>query len=174
MASVVITAIGDDRSGLVESLSGAIAEHGGNWDRSHMAELAGKFAGIVLVTVPDANLNALTAALQSVDAEGKLTLTIEHARSETETETTTSLAVTLVGQDHPGIVHDISRALASRRVSIDELETEVVPAPMGGHLFRAIATIEAPAGESLDELQEALEAVASDLMVDIDVTGAPD
>ena len=173
MASLVITAIGDDRAGLVDSLSGAIAEHGGNWDRSHMAELSGKFAGIVLVTVPEASLDALTAALEAVEAEGRLTLTVERAEPVPADDSSTRLLVTLIGQDHPGIVHDISHALATRQVSIDELETEVVPAPMGGHLFRAVATIEAPPDESVDELQAALEAVASDLMVDNDLTDAP-
>ena len=174
MATLVITAIGDDRAGLVDSLAGAIAEHGGNWDRSHMAELAGKFAGIVLVTVPDGNLDALTSALDAVEAAGALTLTVEQAHAASTDDPSTRLVVTLTGQDHPGIVHDISHALATRRASISELETEVVPAPMGGHVFRAVATVDAPTSESLGELQDALEAVASDLMVDIDVADAPD
>ena len=71
---------------------------------------------------------------------------------------------------HPGIVHRISHALAERGVSIEELETEVVPAPMGGHLFSARAVVDAPSTESIDEIQADLEGLAQDLMVDIDVT----
>ena len=64
MASLVLTAIGDDRSGLVSALAGVVTEYGGNWERSQMAELAGKFAGIVLVRIPDDRVGDFTAALE--------------------------------------------------------------------------------------------------------------
>ena len=46
--SFIITFIGDDRPGLVEQLSAAIEQSGGNWLESRMSHLAGKFAGIGL------------------------------------------------------------------------------------------------------------------------------
>ena len=58
MATLVLTLIGDDRAGLVNAVAEVVARHGGNWERSQMAELAGKFAGIVLVTVPDDSVDA--------------------------------------------------------------------------------------------------------------------
>ena len=57
MATLVLTVIGDDQSGLVDVLSGVVSDHAGNWEKSHMARLAGKFAGIVMVTVPDQNVD---------------------------------------------------------------------------------------------------------------------
>ena len=132
MASIVITAIGDDRAGLVEALSGAIARHGGNWDRSHMAELAGKFAGIVLVTVPATNASALMADLDELETHGMLEITAEQAAPDQGGQDVQRCSLELVGQDHPGIVHEVSHVLAGRNVSIDELETEVTPAPQGG------------------------------------------
>lgn len=168
MASVVISAIGDDRSGLVDALAAVIAEHGGNWERSHLTELAGKFAGIVLVTVEDRRVDGLTEALGDIEDEGLLHLRIERARADTESGSSSRFSVTLVGQDHPGIVHEVSHVLATRGVSIDDLQTEIAPAPMGGHLFRAQIVVEAPTGTSSDELQDDLEAVAPDLMVDVD------
>ena len=45
MATLVLTVIGDDRAGLVNALAEAVTAHGGNWERSQLAELAGKFAG---------------------------------------------------------------------------------------------------------------------------------
>jgi glycine cleavage system regulatory protein len=56
MATLVLTVIGNDTSGLVDALADPIAHHGGSWDRSHMARLAGQFAGIVVVSVPDENV----------------------------------------------------------------------------------------------------------------------
>ena len=65
MATLVLTLIGDDRAGLVNAVAEVVARHGGNWERSQMAELAGKFAGIVLVTVPDDSVDALVSAVAS-------------------------------------------------------------------------------------------------------------
>jgi glycine cleavage system regulatory protein len=163
----VITAIGDDRAGLVHALSGVIARHGGNWDRSHMAELAGKFAGIVLVTIPDSKSADLIADLEPLEANGLLDITVEEATEQGGQDTGLRGTLNLVGQDHPGIVHEISQVLATAHVSIDELETETVPAPQGGHLFKAQATLEVPEGTTLNDLYEALEAVSADLMVDL-------
>ena len=79
------------------------------------------------------------------------------------------LTLSVIGQDHPGIVHEISEKLASLKVSIDQLETEVVPAPQGGRLFRARAELEAPVDIDRAALESQLEAVAHDLMVEVDV-----
>ena len=169
MASVVITLIGDDRSGLVDAIAGVVARHGGNWDRSHLAELAGKFAGIALVRLPDAAVDALLSELRSFDSQGLLAITAERASATETRDAGAHVALELTGQDHPGIVHEISHVLAGLNVSIDELETAVAPAPQGGNLFIANAVLELPDGLDIDELCGALEAVAHDLMVDLDL-----
>src|ERR1700754_4316017 len=64
---LVLTVIGDDRVGLVEALADTVSSHGGNWERSQMAELAGKFAGIVVVTVAAERAADLTDALRALD-----------------------------------------------------------------------------------------------------------
>ena len=50
--NLVLTVIGPDRPGLVESLSRLVGEHGGNWTQSRMAHLAGQFAGILQIALP--------------------------------------------------------------------------------------------------------------------------
>ena len=171
MESVVITLIGDDQAGLVDAVAGVVAAHGGSWDRSHLAELAGKFAGIVLVKVADAAVDALLNDLDGIEAQGLLAITAERASARTELggQQAQQIALELTGQDHPGIVHEISSVLASQGVSIDELETAVAPAPQGGNLFIANAVLQLPPRGDLDTLRAALEAVAHDLMVDLDL-----
>ncbi|MEE9414883.1 MAG: ACT domain-containing protein [Acidimicrobiales bacterium] len=173
MATLVLTVIGDDQSGLVEQLSGVIADHGGNWDTSHMARLAGKFAGIVLISVSDNNVDALVTDLEPLETEGLLHITAEQVTSDEQPDSApTLLTLELFGQDHPGIVHDISHALATKGVSIDELTTETKEAPMsGGILFKATAVLRAPADVSMAELSEILEDLANDLMVDVQLEG---
>ncbi len=173
MATLVLTALGDDQAGLVDALSGVIADHGGNWDRSHMAQLAGKFAGIVMVTVADARVDALVRDLAPLESQGLLDVTVTVAVDDTPADDVTRLALELMGLDHPGIVHDISHALAVRNVSIRELRTETSSAPMGGGtLFSAKAILDVPPGVSRDDLVHVLEDLANELMVDIDLHDA--
>ena len=72
MATLVLTVIGNDKSGLVDALAEPIATHGGSWDRSHMARVAGQFAGLVVVSVPDDRVAGLTASLDALNAQGLL------------------------------------------------------------------------------------------------------
>lgn len=166
MATFVLTAIGDDRAGLVNALADVIADHDGNWERSQMAELAGKFAGIVMVTVPDANADGLLAALDSLDG----VLDVHAQRGGDEQPESTRVALELMGTDRPGIVREITAVLARHGVSIDQLITATREAPMaGGMLFEADAVLDVPAGVTAASLREALESVAGELMVDIDL-----
>ena len=172
MATLVLTVIGDDHAGLVRELSGVIADHGGNWETSRMAHLAGKFAGIVMVTVPDEYADALVRDLQPLEDRGLLEITAELTTAAKPLES--SLTLELVGLDQPGIVRDISDALATRDVNIEELETETVAAPMdGGTLFKARAVLGLPPGLSVHELTDSLEELAVQLMVDIEVAEPP-
>jgi len=134
-----------------------------------MARLAGKFAGIVLVAVPDESAEALIAELGPLGSQGLLDVTVERGADEAPASSDlTRLTLELVGADRPGIVHDISQALAARAVSIEELHTATREAPMvGGMLFEATATLLAPPSVPIAELQSVLEELANELMVDI-------
>ncbi|MCP5028643.1 MAG: amino acid-binding ACT protein [Actinomycetia bacterium] len=170
MATLVLTVIGDDQSGLVEALSGVIAAHGGNWDKSHMAHLGGKFAGIVLVEVPDGRQTTLAEALAPLAVKGLLDVTATEAEPGAEVATSRTLTLELVGQDRVGIVHEISAALASHQVSISELQTRTTNAPMGGGmLFQATALLEVPGRLDTTSLVAALEELANELMVDVNL-----
>ncbi|MCV6588802.1 MAG: glycine cleavage system protein R [Marinobacterium sp.] len=167
--SLVLTVIAPDKPGLVEQLSQAIAQHQGNWLESSMSRLAGKFAGILTVRVPQAQSAALISALEALNGQGlKVTVEVSH---EHNTDTAQqALTLELIGHDKAGIVRDISQALAQRHINVERLGTELVSGSMSAEqLFKASADLLAPADADLDELQEALEAIASDLMVDISI-----
>ncbi len=174
MATLVLTVIGDDRTGLVDALAAPIAEHGGNWDRSQMARLAGKFAGIVVVTLPDEHVDSLEASLEGVRAQGLLDVRIAvagTAASDGPVDTAPLLQLHLIGQDRPGIIREVASALAQRDVSIEQLETSTISAPMSAEqLFEATASLRLPADLDLDTLRDALEDIANELMVDLDVS----
>ncbi len=171
MTTLVITVVGDDRAGLVSALADVIDEHGGSWGRSQLAELAGVFAGIVTVEVPQARVADLRAALEPL--QGVLETTVHEAGGPAPDRSGTAYRLGLVGNDRPGIVKEISAALAAHDVSIDELESRTSPTPeSGGLTFEARAVLRPGAGSDLAALRADLEDLAGELMVDIDLLPA--
>jgi glycine cleavage system regulatory protein len=131
-----------------------------------MSRLEGKFAGIVLVGVADERLDALTADLMALEAEG-LHLALERTDQPMQREVL-RLHLELLGADHAGIVAEVSASLAACGVSVEELTTDVREAPMaGGTLFEAHAELTAPAGTDTEALGSMLEGLADELMVEI-------
>jgi glycine cleavage system regulatory protein len=171
MTDLVLTLIGPDRPGLVESLAKRVAAHGGNWVESRMAHLAGQFAGILRVEVPAESIPALQASLAELEKDGLRVVAQSGARAAAEGTRTLELQV--VGQDHPGIVRDISQVLLRHGVNIEELTTDDISAPMaGGLLFSAKARLRVPAGTNVEGLRRDLETIADDLMVDLTLVQA--
>lgn len=171
MTTLVITVIGEERPGLVSALADVVADHGGSWARSQLAELAGMFAGIVTVEVPADRSAELTEAVKGL--HGVLETTVREAGSAPGAVAPAeragqTLHLDLVGNDRPGIVQEITGVLAAQQVSVESLQTRVVPArEYGGVIFEARAAFRAPDDIELDALQEALERLANELQVDI-------
>ena len=173
MATFVLTLLGDDRPGLVSALSSRINAHGASWERSQMSRLAGKFAGIAVVTVADDRYDALVGDLEGLGADG-LQVTLDRTDAPEDTAPV-HFTLDLLGSDRPGIVAEISAALAAQRIGFEELHTDVREAPMaGGMLFEARAVLEASPALDLDDLRVRLEAIADELMVDIVLSDAVD
>jgi glycine cleavage system regulatory protein len=162
---LVLTVIGNDRPGLVEQLSTAISAHQGNWLESSMSRLAGKFAGILKVSVPAEQAAALRQELASLSL---LKVTVETSPESQEAAKGRRLSLSLVGHDRIGIVREVSQVLARHGVNVEELATHTASAPMSAAiLFHA--QINLLAGPELDvrSLTSELERLSNDLMVDI-------
>src|SRR5262245_708139 len=165
--SLILTVIGPDRPGLVESLARTVAAHGANWLESRMAHLDGRFAGLLRVHVPDARVAELDGALHALEGEG-LRVQVEAGEAPAPDARSRVLGLELVGLDRPGIIRDVSRALAQRGVNVEELDTRCESAAMSGEtLFRARARLRVPGSVRQDELRATLEKLAGELMVDL-------
>jgi glycine cleavage system regulatory protein len=166
-ASVVLTIVSDDRPGIVEALSQVLQDHGGNWAESSMLSLAGKFAGILLASLPEQRVESFMQALQGLQSKG-LHIVAQRTSEQQSPGAMREFTLDLVGQDRPGIVHDISEILARHNVNVQELETECQSASMSGEmLFLAKARLLVPAQTSIGQLRRDLENLANELMVDI-------
>jgi glycine cleavage system regulatory protein len=166
--SLVMTIIGEDRPGLVESVASLVTEHSGNWLESRMSRLGGHFAGILRVEVPVGKEAALVSALNGLSNRG-LNVVIHPDKPAGEPDTGARLIrLEIIGQDRPGIVSQISRALASYEVNVEDLQTECVSAAMSGEtMFVARARIKIPEQSDAVRLRQTLEKIAADLIVEI-------
>jgi len=172
MATLILSVVGSDRPGLTQSLAAAVLSAHGNWLESRLSRLGGLYVGSVLVEVAQDRADALRSAVQAVDAQG-LEVRIAPA-VETTDAAGDVLHLGLVGQDRPGIVHQVTAILSRLGVNIEDFESEVGVEPhSGGSLFQMDARLRLPAGLAAADVQTALEAMSAEVMVDITLT-SPD
>jgi glycine cleavage system regulatory protein len=179
--SFIVTFIGDDKPGLVEQLSRAIEENGGNWHESRLSQLGGKFAGLILVSLPEDKGPTLEESLKGLSASGlsvRVTATSDipatspglDEDSASGAANTRQIGLSLVGPDRPGIVREVSRALAERKINVLEMDSEVSSAPMSAEpLFQARLQVAVPGNVDIGELQDGLEDIANAMTLDIDI-----
>lgn len=171
--TLVMTLIGEDRPGLVESVATLVTEHRGNWLGSRMSRLGGQFAGIVQVEVAAQAEQPLIRALTSLSARG-LTVIVHPDRFRPAAGGGSLNLLEIVGQDRPGIVREISHVLALFGVNVEELHTECGSAAMSGEtLFKARAHLSIPASCDVAELRRQMERIAADLIVEISLEPLP-
>lgn len=159
---LIATVLTDDKPGVIEAVSAVVVEHGGSWQDSRMAQLAGTFAGIIAISVPDDAARALASALEALPQ-------ITHvAPAGSRSPATSNHTLQVVANDRPGIVAEVSRALARMQVNVAELATSVEPASMsGGVVFRAILEIGLEPDQTLADVITGLEGLSDDLMIDV-------
>ena len=164
--NVVFTFIGEDKPGLVESISRIIKDHQGNWLESRLSQLAGKFAGIIQVGVDADKIDGLIDSLQGHQG---LTVVVERG-TEARDDNSQTHTLMLLGLDRPGIVADVSSALAGQNINVLEFNTNIVKAAMTGEpMFEAKAAVEYAADTDVVRLVEDLEIISAALGVDIEL-----
>ena len=166
MKSILISVLGDDKPGLLDSLSEIIVSNDGDWIESNMSTVEAKFAGILRVNVPAKNAKKLIKELTS----SKLGLQI--ACEETVPVTHSdfkSYNIELIGQNHVGIINKLSHVLTYElKANVEGIKTEIIDASMSGEqLFKAQITLHLP--KSVDErlIKDKLELIADEMMVEI-------
>jgi glycine cleavage system regulatory protein len=154
----------------VERVTEVIVAHAANWEESRMARLGGEFAGIVLISVADERSEALAESLRAL-ADEQMTVVVKLTQPTAETAADTGLYhLHLKGADHEGIVHTVSAYLAGQGINVEEMETDVIPAPItASPLFQMEARIHVPQPLSFQDLKVNLERIGEDLGVDIDL-----
>ena len=167
----VISAVGADRVGIVDDLSGIVAEAGGNIEESKMAVLGGEFAVIMLVSIEAKALDSMVAGTAGIEASLGLKFGIKPTRAATSMAQGRPYSLETVSLDGRGIVHSVSAVLRRHGINIEDLETSTDSAPLtGASLFRMNANIVLGSGVSVLALRHELELLQVDQDLDISLT----
>ena len=166
MKSILISVLGDDKPGLLDSLSEIIVSNDGDWVESNMSTVEAKFAGILRVNVPPKNAKKLIKELTS----SKLGLQIAcEETAPVRLSDYKSYNIELIGQNHVGIINKLSHVLSNDlKANVEGIKTEVIDSSMSGEqLFKAQITLHLP--KSVDErlIKDKLELIADEMMVEI-------
>lgn len=164
---LVISAMGQDRPGIVEDLSRQILECNCNVEDSRMTVLGCEFALILLIS---GRWDAVAKLENSLDATSKkLELTISHRRTEARKPTGDSApyAVDVSSMDQQGIVHSLANFFASRKFNIEDLATASYSAPhTGTPMFSVQMTIGVPSSFRIATLREEFYEYCESMNVD--------
>ncbi len=173
MAECVITAVGPDRPGLVDELTGALHDHQANIADSRMVNLRGRFAVILLVELPDATADEVCRDLAGVGERIGLIISIAPQTGSIGAASGVPYRLRTYAMDQQGIVHRITHVLHAHKVNIEELQTRLEPGSVTGTpLFTMELRMVVPAGVRFVTLRRQLEALCDELNCDMDLEPA--
>jgi glycine cleavage system transcriptional repressor len=164
----VLTAVGNDRVGIVDDISGIVAEQQCNIEDSKMAVLGGEFAVIMLVCGAERAVEALAASLPARGESLGLHVQCRSTRPPGPAEAGRPYILEVVSLDTPGIVRSVSALLRRNGINIEALETETGAAPWtGAPMFRLKARIVVASSVRISTLREELARLQKDNDLDI-------
>lgn len=164
----ILSVLSDDRPGVIKQIAELVNRHGGNWLESRLTQLAGKFAGVIRVNVPEAAEADLKQALLSLRQRG-ISVQVEDLQpTALVREPGRDATFSAIGPDRPGIVLEIAQALTEYNINIADLNTNCSSTPYSGEpLFAADGVLHVPQGTNLEQLSTQLERIADALGIDI-------
>src|SRR5271165_5577240 len=115
-SQLLVTAIGEDRPGIVAHLTETFVKHGANLEDSRMAILGGEFAAIILVSVPSDQCDCLKKELSNLK---DIVVSTRTTNMPMPGRFTGYVPYDLLvnGADHEGIVHKVSAFLRDRSIN---------------------------------------------------------
>lgn len=168
---LVISALGEDRPGIVDELSKIIYQHALNIEDSRMTVLGGEFAILLLVSGEQTSINNLQADLAEIEQALKMSLLLKVTTETKSSENSVPYSVEVAALDNPGIVKNIASFFSSRNINIVNLETERYAAPhTGSPMFALHMTIGIPAETNIPQLRDAFMEACDELNLDAELS----
>lgn len=172
----ILSAVGRDRPGIVADLAQLVFDSEANLDDSRMTILGNEFAAILLCSGSGKEVEAqLSAGARRLEWENHLTVFLRPLEGEPRPPVpapgTRLFRIEAQGEDRAGIVARICRALADQGVNIADLESQTVPSPSGGSLYRLIVSVEVPTSADPGQLAARLDEEGAELGLEVSFEG---
>ncbi|VAW67203.1 Glycine cleavage system transcriptional antiactivator GcvR [hydrothermal vent metagenome] len=169
--SLVITAIGEDRPGIVNELSRTLLDAGLNIEDSRMSVLGGEFAVMLLVSGSSTAINTIEKAAEHLSESLNLKLLIKATSQPEKTETHSACTIRVEGMDNPGIVHKLTEYLSRNHINIINMQTSSSHAPhTGTPLFSVQVRVNIPPAQDINSFQAEFTELCDALNMDTEFT----
>jgi glycine cleavage system transcriptional repressor len=164
---IAISAIGNDRVGLVHDLSKVIADCGGSISESRMTTLGTDFAVLMLVSGNWHAVARIETDLKRLAETTGISLQIRRTEQRPVHEDQVPYSVDVVCLDQTGIVSALSGFFAARGIDIAEMNTRSYPAPhTGAPMFGVYMIVNVPASIHLGAMREEFMDLCDNLNLD--------
>lgn len=152
---LVISALGQDRPGIVNDLTMYVVEAGCNINDSRMTVLGGEFAIMMLVEGAWSAVAKLENQLPTLQKKLGLTIISKRTEEHEPRRGGRPYMVEVIAMDHPGIVYKLANFFSSRNINIQDLFTDSYRAAhTGAQMFSANMTVNIPAEVHVARLRE--------------------
>lgn len=165
MAHYAVTAIGEDRPGIVAALTGTLFDLGGNLEDVSSTILRGSFAMMMVVNAPaETGADHIEEALSESAGPLGVSVTVRDVEAGTPHRPDSTHALVIYGSDQPGIVARISRLCADREANITDLSCRLVGEE--SPVYAMVAELALPKGVDPDAFARELHTLADEVGVD--------
>lgn len=164
---LVISAIGEDKSGIINGLSQAANECDCNILDTRMTVLGGEFALIMMISGQAEAVSKAESLIPQIAESFGLTTILKRTRPRQETLASLPYSISVVSLDHPGIVREIAGFFSQRNINIEEMETGTYAAAhTGSPMFSLELSVKVPAKAAISQLKEAFIAFCDERNLD--------
>ena len=152
---IVISAIGNDRAGVVQDLTKVVLSCGGNIEESRMTTLGSEFAMLLLVSGNWHTLSRLEQDLDKLCKGSDLQVSIKKTDTKPAEEDHMPYAVDVVALDQQGIVFNLANFFTTRNIEIADVATRsYAAAHTGAHMFAVQMAVNVPSSIHVAQLRE--------------------
>lgn len=164
---LVVSALGEDRPGILHDIARAVRDCGCNVVESRMTVLGGEFAMLLLVSGNWNTVTKLESQLPKLAQRLALTIAMRRTGEREPRQDLVPYAVDVVCVDQPGIVFNLAHFFAERNIGIADLATRSYPAAhTGAPMFAVQMAVNIPTDMHIPGLREEFMSFCDELNLD--------
>jgi glycine cleavage system transcriptional repressor len=165
--SLVISALGADRPGIVNELTEFLLKANLNVEDSRMSVLGGEFAVMLLVTGNEESISSILQQKDAIAGALNLNLLIKSTTNTRDNDDHTRYKITVEGMDNPGIVHKLARYLSQHSINIVNMQTSSSHAPhTGTPMFTVNMLVDIPRTQNIEQIENDFSILCDELNMD--------